>query len=255
MTLLVIALLSVDEQRGEVDRVEVGNDVIEAGRQAPGETHDHIAKVVNVTRHAPPARGDELAASVRLDELEVLHSRVSGVSAEHVLLIVSTAENVHSHELQHNDGNERPPGKLHTMVSNVTRLKRVCKGHPGEVAECKHEAEAVRGDIHSGEDSRLTPEGIDKIVEVEENDENHRVVELVVGALELLGKHGHVEHAPEDQTGAKLAHILEIKEADARIQAAAHPEIVRKETRATIVTKLEVDGSVGIALGVGGGDD
>lgn len=53
--LALVPGLAVHEQHGEVDHVEVGQDVLETTREGPGQGHDEVAQVVGVANEAPPS--------------------------------------------------------------------------------------------------------------------------------------------------------------------------------------------------------
>ena len=46
------------------------------------------------------------------------------------------------------------------VVQNVEGLQAVGEGHPDKVSECQHEAEALGGDVHGGQDGGLKPQCI-----------------------------------------------------------------------------------------------
>lgn len=56
--LVVISALTVQQENAKIDGVKVRNGCGKSTRQAPGQGHEPITKVVDVARHAPPSRGD-----------------------------------------------------------------------------------------------------------------------------------------------------------------------------------------------------
>ena len=65
------------------------------------------------------------------------------------------------------------PGAYLGVVHQVAGLQRVREGHPGQVAEGQHEAEAVGGDVHGGQDGGLVPQRVRHVQPVEGAHERH----------------------------------------------------------------------------------
>merc|ERR1712070_1054590 len=56
--LVIIPAFAVDEKSSKVNDVKVRQDAGKAAGKAPGESHEEVAKVVDVTGKAPPPRGN-----------------------------------------------------------------------------------------------------------------------------------------------------------------------------------------------------
>jgi squalene monooxygenase len=55
----VVTPLAVNQQDDEIAEVEIRQRAAEQTREAPGQTHQQIAKIVHVPCHAPPSRGEK----------------------------------------------------------------------------------------------------------------------------------------------------------------------------------------------------
>lgn len=140
MALLIIATVTVNEQRGKVNNIEVSdrhcpttgaalNDLTAiphdegtfAGRtrtssqnlvacETSGETIgprlNPVTQVVDVTSDAPPARDEKLASSLSLNVLEVGDLGILGVGAERVLLAIGGTEDVEAKDDEGNDASQ-----------------------------------------------------------------------------------------------------------------------------------------------------
>jgi len=54
--LALVTRLAVHQQHGEVDHVEIGQNVLKTTGEGPRQGHDEITQVVGVTNKAPPSR-------------------------------------------------------------------------------------------------------------------------------------------------------------------------------------------------------
>jgi len=236
LAVVIITLLAINKKSSEINKVEIGNNGIETRRKAPSKTHHEITKVVDMTRNTPPTRSHQTTTSSGLNVLQMRDFRIIGVIAESVLLAVGCTEDVHTSNLQKNNQDANPPRKTSIIVHEVTSLKGVVHRNPSKITETQHEAEAVSGDVHSGENSRFRPVRVDNIVEMEDADKNHgRRNEAM--KLVLLCSHREVHDSPQNETRTQLADILEIQEAETRIQSATHPEIEEDVSRIAGVGK------------------
>ncbi len=68
--------IPVNQQNGEVQRLEVRQGRVEAAQQAPGQGHQPVTSVVDLAGSTPPARGQQLGAALGLQELQVGHLSV-----------------------------------------------------------------------------------------------------------------------------------------------------------------------------------
>ena len=141
-------------------------------RQAVRPRHQPVAQVVNVARGAPPSGRQQTRARGGLDVLEVRDSGVFGVCAEAVLFVVDAAEDVVAQALDSEDREHVGGAQDYGVHAEVASLDRVREGHPDEVAEGQHEAEAVVDDVDGGEDGRLHPQGVEDIDSLGDGDDN-----------------------------------------------------------------------------------
>ena len=74
---------------------------------------------------------------------------------EVVLLAIGSAEDVVSKQVYGYNERGVDRAELNLVENQVAGLKGVDEGNPSQVAHCKHETEAIRGDVHGGEDRRL----------------------------------------------------------------------------------------------------
>ena len=79
---------------------------------------------------APPTADDELRASLGLQRLQMLHSRVVGVGPKQVLLRIRAAKHPVADALHGKDGDEVSVGELDGVFENVPALQRVREWHP-----------------------------------------------------------------------------------------------------------------------------
>lgn len=61
----------VNEQDEEVDGLEIRNGRVESAQQTPGQSDEPVARVVDLSRSAPPAAREKFRAPLRLQELQV----------------------------------------------------------------------------------------------------------------------------------------------------------------------------------------
>ena len=103
-----------------------------------------------MARGAPPAGDQQLRPGGRFHVLEVRDLGVLGVGAEAVLLVVAGAEDIVARALHGKHGEHAPQPELERVEGEIARLDRVGEGHPDEVTEGQHEAEAVGGNVDGG---------------------------------------------------------------------------------------------------------
>lgn len=225
---LVVAKLTVHEQNRKVGNVEVRNGGSESTRQRPCPGHDPVAKIVGVSRTAPPARSQQLASRSGGHVLEVLGV---GAVAELVLFRVGFAENVVADEVDSNDSRSSSDTEVDRSESKVAGLQTVDEGHPDEVSNREHETEAVGGNVHSGEDGRLHEERIGNVPEVEGANENHAVRHTAVQLNILMAGAANVEDGPQDETGSELVERFDVEAADAGVEFTADEPVVEDVAR------------------------
>mmetsp|Transcript_18439 Transcript_18439/g.69773 ORF Transcript_18439/g.69773 Transcript_18439/m.69773 type:complete len:394 (-) Transcript_18439:86-1267(-) len=222
---VVVPIGAVHQEDAEVDGVEVRDDVLGAAEKAPREAHEPVACVVDLPCHAPPATDEKLPAPLRRQRLEVRNLRTAGIPSKRVLLAICSAEDRVAHHLEQNYCGQRIGRQLRVAIYQVSRLQRVGERHPGEVAEGQHEPKAVRGDVHRRQNRPLVVLGVPDVQPLKHIDEDHGRGD-VSEPLILLERAAQIEHRPSDQAWPKLAKLLEIKIANARVQLAADEEVV-----------------------------
>mmetsp|Transcript_22790 Transcript_22790/g.67155 ORF Transcript_22790/g.67155 Transcript_22790/m.67155 type:complete len:263 (-) Transcript_22790:137-925(-) len=220
----------VHEQHGEVGAVEVGHGGHEARGEAPAQGHEPVPRVVDLARHAPPARDHELGPALGGHVLDVLGLGAVRVGAEDVLLQVGAAEDGVAQALERYHANEGPGRQLGVVRHEESRLQAVGEGHPAQVPKREHEAKAVRGDVHGREDGLFKVERVPDVEALEGRDDGHgrahRPRELV-----LAHEHADVEHGPADEPRPQLAEGLQVQGAHARVELAADEEVVDGDAR------------------------
>lgn len=69
LTLVLIPGFAVDEQHGEVDDIEVRQEVVKPTWEGPGQSHDEITQVIGMTNKAPPSRNKQTLPRGSMDGL------------------------------------------------------------------------------------------------------------------------------------------------------------------------------------------
>mmetsp|Transcript_31262 Transcript_31262/g.58285 ORF Transcript_31262/g.58285 Transcript_31262/m.58285 type:complete len:275 (+) Transcript_31262:79-903(+) len=211
---VLVAHFPVNEQSSEVDGVEVRDDVVEPARQTPRPSHDPVAEVVDVPRNSPPPAYQELGSTLGGQGLEVRHGRIVGVRPELVLLPVRASEDGETDDLDSDDPHDRKSAEVARLeFGDVPCLQGVGERNPGEVAEDEHKPEAIRGDVHSGEDGLFEPQRVHDVDQLEDVDEPHRVRDLPLFLVLCQGTAG-VDHSPSDEPWSELAELLEVEITD-----------------------------------------
>jgi len=114
--------------------------------------------------------------------------------------------------------------------AEVAGLNRVGEGHPDEVAEGQHEAEAVVDDVDRGQDGGLHPQRVKDVDSLGDGDDEHRVSHVAV-RLVLLGHESQVKDEPAEHTGPELhpsldVHLAGKRQSDTRVQLATNEPVV-----------------------------
>lgn len=199
-------------------------------RQAERRSLEPVAKVVDMPRPAPPSTGKQPRTALRLDERQILDTRVIRLRAEDLLLIIRRAEDVQTRREDGKDAGNASPAQVDGVDGEVAGLSGVEKGHPNDVAKRQHEAQAVGGDVHHGEQAGLHELALEDVVALHGGGEEDAVGKVAVGAV-LLCAEGEVEDDPAGQTGAHLqpgfeVDLAEEREGDAGVQFAADVDVV-----------------------------
>lgn len=198
---------------------------------------------------APPAGRQQTAARVRLDVGEVRHLGIVGVGAEGVLLAVARAEDVVAGQLYGGNHHEVEGAEHDRVYAQVAGLQAIDERDPRQVSEGKHEAEAVGGDVHGGEDGGLHPQRVEHVPRLREGHDQHGVGDIAVGSI-LLGHEGQVQYDPAEQAGPQLHEGLDVdldveqRQDDARVELAADVPVV--DDVAAVPTRREL-ALVGVA--------
>jgi len=103
-TILVVTTLSVDEQNGKINDIEIGNGSAEPRRKRPSQSHQQVAKVIWMPRATPPAGRKKLRSAGSLKEFETF-----GILAipEIVLFPIRISEYIVSGKV-HSEDNRSP---------------------------------------------------------------------------------------------------------------------------------------------------
>lgn len=152
----------------------------ESGGEAVGPRHEPIAQVVDVACRAPPAGDEQFGTRRGGDVFEMFDARVLWIRAEAVLLVVAGAEDVVAYSLNSEDACTAKDAQAHWVNGEIARLQAVCEGNPDEVAECKHEPEAVLDDVHCGEDGGFVVEGVEDVDCLTESRNDHAIGDVAV---------------------------------------------------------------------------
>ena len=70
-------------------------------------------------------------------------------------LIITDPEDIQPDKIHSNDESGANRSKSHGVESEVSSLETVCEGDESEIAERKHEAEAIGSDVHLIENDDL----------------------------------------------------------------------------------------------------
>lgn len=277
VALLVVTAVAMNEEHGKVHDVEVRNrdgpalcatlddlaavcenicanrvlnqatsrhDLVasKSGRQAVWPRLNPVTEIVDVTSNTPPASGEESAAGLGLDVLEVRNLGIVGVGAKRVLLVVGRAEDEEAEANQGEHGNQSKRTQSEGMERQVASLLGVDKGDPDKVSEGKHHAKTISGDVHGSQDGRLEPPGVDNVESLHDGNDDAAIGNMSVVAV-LLGAPGTVEDDPAHHTRAQLAPLLDVDLADegngdAGVQLAADEPVVEQVASVTAGSEL-----------------
>lgn len=130
---VLITNTSVDQQDGHVNNVEVWQYVAKATGSTVGQRTHQVTGVVEVTRHAPEARGQELAAvdasiswavwALNVCRLAPPYGAGAVCAPEQVLLVVGGAEDVISDEAEQQHSHGVVVRELDRVVHQVQTLE------------------------------------------------------------------------------------------------------------------------------------
>lgn len=120
----------MDKQCGEVDDIEVRQDVVEATWEGPRQSHDEITQVIGMANKAPPSRHKQTLPRRSRDGLQMCKLWISGILPKSIFLRVCTTEYYISTQLQSDDDRSQWPGQVLGMVDQVEGLETVGKWNP-----------------------------------------------------------------------------------------------------------------------------
>ena len=100
-----------------------------------------------MTRHTPPARGDESSAVGCLNVFEMLNRWILRILAESSLLAVACTEDVVAGSLDCENHEDVEGPKIDRVDGEILGWQAVDEWNPDQIAERQHEAEAVCGDV------------------------------------------------------------------------------------------------------------
>jgi hypothetical protein len=173
--LSLVPAVAMDQQHREIHHVKVRDGGAKAGGQTPRPRHDPIPKVIDVSRDTPPSGDQEFATTLSLQILKMLKIRVVRVGAELVLLAIRAAEDPIPEALNGENARNTDEPKVDGVHGEISALQGVHERDPTQIAEAEHEAEAVGGDVHGGENRRLVDETVDRVPGLEYVDQDHAV--------------------------------------------------------------------------------
>lgn len=129
---VLVAHAAVHQQDGHVNDVEVREKMAEAAGGAVGQRSHQVAGVVEVARHSPETRREELAAveptvagavgALDVGRLAAPDGAGAVGAPEQILLVVGGAENVISHQAEQEHSQGVKGGELHRVVDQVETL-------------------------------------------------------------------------------------------------------------------------------------
>jgi hypothetical protein len=128
------------------------------------------------------------------------------------------------------DAGDAGDAEVDGVDGQVAGLETVDEWQPGKVAKGKHEAEAVGGDVHGGENGRLHPQCVGDVEGLEGDDQDHGVGDAAVEFV-LVGRKGEIEDYPPQETGTHLAPDFDVDfaedgESDAWVEFATNEPVV-----------------------------
>mmetsp|Transcript_80063 Transcript_80063/g.244792 ORF Transcript_80063/g.244792 Transcript_80063/m.244792 type:complete len:478 (+) Transcript_80063:238-1671(+) len=175
----------------------------------PPQAHRQVADVIEVTREAPPARGEQVAALLGVDVLHGLPphlvlaevATVGDVRAEIVLLDVRDSEEIHRQDV---DG--RPDGEVHVVVGQrllepgdvAAEGEAIVPHEEAEVPVGEHPAEEVVANVCRRQVRRLVPIVIKDVIPMGERHHAGRHTDArPIARLRALGLAGRGQVATE----------------------------------------------------------
>lgn len=162
-----------------------------------------------MTSHTPPSGNEEAGAGFGFDILEVRHTRVLGVGAEAVLLIVDGAEDVISEGLDSSNSSDTLNAQINGVDRQISGLNGVGEWYPHEITKRQHHTEAVLDDVHGSQDGGFHVERVERVDCLSDGDKYDGVRDAAKVAV-LLHNEGEIDDDPAEHTRAKLAPRLNV---------------------------------------------
>mmetsp|Transcript_29423 Transcript_29423/g.61300 ORF Transcript_29423/g.61300 Transcript_29423/m.61300 type:complete len:582 (-) Transcript_29423:761-2506(-) len=224
---LVVPDRPVHQQDEKVERVVVGNDRVESAQEAVGESHQVVPRVVDLAGRPPPAARQQPRPALGGKVGQVGDALVARIVPEYVLLAIRQPKDGESQAVEGQYSHQHRFRQPRVVVDEKLGRVVVGKGDPRQVTKDQHEAKAVRGDVHGGEDALFHEHRIPDVDGVEEVEQDHAAGDAS-GQLPLFLGTGHVQEDPEYQAGAKLTEFLPIEgpAQGARVEFPSHEKIV-----------------------------
>ena len=120
----------MDKQGGEVDNVEVWQEVVETTWEGPRQSHDEVTQVIGMANKAPPSGNKQTFPRGSMNGLQMCKLWISGILPECIFLRVCTTEDYISTQFQSNDDRSLWPGQVMGMADQVKGLEAVGKWNP-----------------------------------------------------------------------------------------------------------------------------
>lgn len=136
-------------------------------------------------------------------------------------------------------------------------MQAVGEGHPDEVAEGKHHAEAVGDQVDGGEDGGFHVQGVEGVDGLSNGDEDDGVGDAAKIAV-LLHDEGEIHDDPTKHARSEFAEGLDVDftedgQGDAGVQLTANEPVVQNVTGVATSSEFTLVGVLGV-LDAEGGD-
>lgn len=144
-----------------------------------------------------------------------------------VFLVIRAAEDPVTKQVGADSDGGAHRTQFNGMESQVPRLETIGERDPSKIADGKHIAKTVGGDVHGGEEGGLVVEAVRDIPELESEDEPHGVCDLRETATTdgLFAGHADIDEDPENEAWTQLVEGFEIKGTDRGIEFTANEEL------------------------------
>lgn len=144
-----------------------------------------------------------------------------------VFLVIGAAEDPVTEQVGADSDSGAHRTKFNRVESQVPCLETISKRNPSKIANGKHIAETVGGDVHGCEEGRFVVEAVRNIPELESEDEPHGVCDLGETATTdgLFAGHADIDEDPENEAWTQLVEGFEIKGTDRGVEFTADEEL------------------------------